>query len=53
MLEKPGIGSQIDRVRWLDFISTTPEEHWQGKSGPRDCEAEKGLIPGVGCVWVS
>ena len=25
----------------------------KGSQGLRDCEAEKGLIPGVGCVWVS
>ena len=27
MLEKPGFGSHTDRVRWLDFFSTTPEEN--------------------------
>ena len=25
----------------------------KGSQGLRDCVAEKGLIPGVGCVWVS
>ena len=46
-------GSHTDRVRSLAFFSTTPEEHWKGSQGLRDYEAEKGLIPGVGWVWVS
>ena len=32
-LRNLGLGSHLDRVRWLVFFSTTPEENWQGKSG--------------------
>ena len=52
MLEKIGVWSHSDRVRLLAFFSTTPKEYWKGSQGLRDCEAEKGLIPGVGCVYV-
>ena len=45
--------SHTDGARGLDFFSTTPKEHWKGSQGLRDCEAEKGLIPSVGWVWVS
>ena len=27
-----------------------PEEHWKGRCSPRDCGAEKGTLPYVGCV---
>ena len=47
------IGNHTNRARGLDFFSTTPEEHWKGMQGLWDCVAEKGLIPCVGCVWVS
>ena len=46
-------GSHTDGARWLAFFSTTPEEHWKGSHGLRDYEVEKGMIPGVGWVWVS
>ena len=53
-LEKPGVvGNHTDRARGLAFFSTTPEYHWKGSWGLRECIAEKGLIPYVGCVWVS
>ena len=52
MLNKTGVWSHSDRVRLLDFFSTTLEEYGKGKSGPRDCEGERGLIPSVGCVEV-
>ena len=45
-------GSHSDRIRLLAFFPTTLEEYWKGNQGLRDCEAEKGLIPGVGCVDV-
>ena len=44
--------SHTDRARGLAFFSTTPEYHWKGSQGLRECVAEKGLIPYVGCVWV-
>ena len=50
MLEKTSVWSHPDKVRLLAFFSTTLEEYWKGKLGLRDCEAEKGLISGVGCV---
>ena len=53
LLDNMVIENHIDRARGLDFFSTTPEEHWKGMQGLRDCVAEKGLIPYVGCVWVS
>ena len=41
MLDKPGVfWSHIERARGM------------GSQGLRDCVAEKGLIPFVGCVWV-
>ena len=46
-------GNHTDRARGLAFFSITPEQHWKGMQGLRDCIAEKGLIPCVGCVWVS
>ena len=46
-------GIHTDRFIWLAFFSTTPEENWKGSQGLRDFEVEKGLIPGVRCVWVS
>ena len=53
MLEKPRLGSHTERVRWLAFFSTTQKSTSKGSQGLRDYEAEKGLIPSVGCVWVS
>ena len=54
MLDKPSVfGSHIERARGMAFFSITPEEQWKGSQGLRDCVAEKGLIPCVGCVWVS
>ena len=53
LLDNLVIGNHTDRARGLAFFSTTPEEHWKGMQGLRDCVAEKGLIPCVGCVWVS
>ena len=36
------------------LYSTQPQKSTGKESqGLRDCEVEKGLIPGVGCVWVS
>ena len=53
LLHKPGVfGNHIDKARELAFFSTTPKWHWKGIQGLRDCVAEKGLIPCVGCVWV-
>ena len=54
MLDKPSVfGSDIDRSRGLAFFSIAPEQHQKGIQGLRDYVAEKGLIPCVGCVWVS
>ena len=53
LLDKPGVfGNHTDRTRGLAFFSTTPEYHWKGIQGLRDCVAEKGLIPCYGCVGV-
>ena len=52
-LRKLGLGAtQIELYGW---ISSPQPRKSNGKEiqGLRDCEAEKGLIPGVGCVWVS
>ena len=41
--------------RELDGWLSSPQPRkstGKGSQGLRDCEAEKGLIPGVGCVWV-
>ena len=54
MLEKPGFGgaTQTKLDGWLS--SPQPLKSTRKESqGLRDCEAEKGLIPGVRCVWVS
>ena len=53
MLEKPGFGSHTERVRWLDSSPQPQKITGKGSQGLRDYEADKGLIPGVGCVWVS
>ena len=52
-LRKLVFGSHTNKIRRLSFFPTTPEEHWKGSQGLRDCVAEKGPIPCVGCVWVS
>ena len=39
----------------LDYWISSPQplkSIGKGSQGPRDCEAVKGLIPGVGCVDV-
>ena len=45
-------GSHSDRFRLLAFFSTTLKSIGKGSQGLRECEVEKGLIPGVGCVDV-
>ena len=53
MLEKPGFGSLTQRE--LDGWLSSPQPQkstGKGSQGLRDYEAEKGLIPGVRCVWV-
>ena len=53
MLEKTGVWSHSDRVRLLDFFSTTLEEYRKGKSGPEGLCSKEGtnfLVLGVcGC----
>ena len=44
MLDNLVIGNHTDRARGMAFFSTTPEEHWKGSQGLRDCVTEKGLI---------
>ena len=34
----------MNRATEMDLFSTTPEWHWKGDQGVRDCIAEKGLI---------
>ena len=55
MLEKPRFHIHIDRVRWLDFFSTTPKEYkLKGGSGPEGLCSREGtdsLVLGVcGCL---
>ena len=53
-LRNLGLGAtQIELDCWLS--SPQPQKSTgKGSQGPRDCEAEKGLIPSVEvCVWVS
>ena len=47
------VENHIDKARGLAFFSITPKQHWKGMQGLRDCVAEKGSIPCVGCVWLS
>ena len=52
-LRNLGLGAtQRELDGWLS--SPQPQKSTsKGSQGLRDCEAEKGLIPGVGFVWVS
>ena len=43
--------SQID-LEGLVFFFAHPEHHWKGRHILRDCVAEKGMLPCVGCVDV-
>ena len=50
MLEKLVFGATQTK---LDYWISSPQplkNIGKGSQGLRDCEAEKGLIPGVGCV---
>ena len=51
MLEKPSVGSHSDRIRLL-ALPPPLKSIGKGSQGLRDCEAEKGMIAGVGCVDV-
>ena len=51
MLEKHGVGSHSDRIRLL-ALPPPLKSIGKGSQGPRDCEAEKGLIPSFGGVGV-
>ena len=44
-----GIGSELD-IEGLVFFFALPEKHWKGRHSLRDCVAEKGILPYVGCV---
>ena len=41
-----------DRSRGMVFFFANPELHWKGRHNLRDCVAEKGMLPCVGCVDV-
>ena len=52
-LRNLGLGAtQIELDGWI-YSSQPRKSTSKGSQGLRDCEVEKGLIPGVGCVWVS
>ena len=52
-IDKPSVEgtSRKDKSGWWK-ISTHPEEHQKGRHSPRDCMAEKGMLPSIGCVGV-
>ena len=52
-LKKLGLGA-TQRELYGCISSPQPQKSTgKGSQGLRDCEAEKGPIPGVECVWVS
>ena len=53
MLEKTGVLSHSDRVRLLDFFSTTLEEYWKGKFGPKGLGSSERTDPWCLGVWMS
>ena len=43
-------GTSQTNLEGLVFFFAHPKEHWKGRHGPRDCVAEKGMLPCVRCV---